>query len=830
MCDVRREKRVSYNFRVSRQLVTGMALIIVLAALFFSGNAVYAAPPPQDDNGPLQIDVRVGFDNYIQAGEWVPVSITASNTGQDISGILRVEVNPLSGGRTFYERPIELPRGSRKHVNLYVGELAGYDNTVQVDLISRGRVIASQRVDVQPVDPTTLFIGMWSNSPLGVADIALVKPPGSDTVIATLTEDDLPDIGPGWRGLDILIVSDADTGKLDAAQISALEDWIAQGGRLIIVGGSTFQNTLAGLGSVTPVLANDTSTISLQSLSTAVGEPFGQQARSTGLVATGPLTDDAEILIDEGGVPLVAWRSIGYGRVDFVAPDPSLEPLLSWDGMPVLWYLILTDGESRPGWGYGFNRQWEAARQAIANVPGVSLPSVIQLCGFLVVYVGLVGPVNYFVLWRLKRRELAWFTTPALVLIFATLAYVTGFRLRGSQAILHRLAVVQSWPDSESAQVEALIGVWSPRRANYTLDIEPGYLAHPLPRELGGVLTAVTDTTIEEQANVKLKRIQVDVGSIQPFVVEGYTDEAPHITGNLELSTTDEGIYVVGEITNAGDIDLEDVSLILAGSTRPLIDLPAGESITIAELLTGDASTQSTGNNLSPYPNDGYFGYWSYYYNDTILAMVGPNNNCTGRNADSRRCDLANSILTSQSFGSGMYLVGWADTIPLDIEMSGNKPQVIDTMLYIAELPTTLTNQVDNRPTELPPSLMTWRLLERGSQGYEVSPYDMYLYGGSDWVAFRYEPLSIVPIPNANAFELHMFTDGDTADSPPRVEVYNFESGEWDRLQVGWGDTLISEAKAYIDPSGGVELRIQGTNNQYGTYVYQFDITLIEEE
>src|SRR5260370_82991 len=108
---------------------------------------------------------------------------------------------------------------------------------------------------------------------------------------------------------------------------------------------------------------------------------------------------------------------------------------------------------------------------------GAGSGGIIAICS--------VGPINYLILRRLKRRELAWVTVPALVVVFSAGAYFTGYQVRGGQASLHRLAVVQVWPNADQAQVDGLVGVFSPRRTAYDVVFGPGLLARPMPLDTG---------------------------------------------------------------------------------------------------------------------------------------------------------------------------------------------------------------------------------------------------------------------------------------------------------------------------------------------------------
>ena len=48
-----------------------------------------------------------------------------------------------------------------------------------------------------------------------------------------------------------------------------------------------------------------------------------------------------------------------------------------------------------------------------------SLPDVLPIIGFLLIYIALMGPLNYVILNRLNRREWAWVTIPLLIAVFS---------------------------------------------------------------------------------------------------------------------------------------------------------------------------------------------------------------------------------------------------------------------------------------------------------------------------------------------------------------------------------------------------------------------------
>src|SRR3972149_5319692 len=162
--------------------------------------------------------------------------------------------------------------------------------------------------------------------------------------------------------------------------------------------------------------------------------PLGETIRAVGRPAA-----DAEVLIEEGGLPVALMRRLGLGQIAFLAADPTLAPLDDWPATQVL-YRALLEGPYAPAGLFGL--QDSSAADAASLFPNLTLPPIGAVCGFLVLYTFALGPLHDIVRRRAKRRELAWITIPALVLLFSGAALAFGFLSRGSRPMLNRLAVV----------------------------------------------------------------------------------------------------------------------------------------------------------------------------------------------------------------------------------------------------------------------------------------------------------------------------------------------------------------------------------------------------
>lgn len=759
-------------------------------------------PVVAQDAGPT-MQVTTGLDGYCRQDGWCPVRVILSNEGTDVAGELSVVVRNASGGaeRDVYVTPVLLPAHSRKAFFLYLPS-TGLTSQLVVRLLSGEKVLAYQQASVRRLDETDRIYGVVSSSPSALNFLSDVAPSGGQAVVAHLTLDVLPPDPLGWEGLDVLILNDVDSTALGAEQRQALETWVAHGGHLIVGGGAGAARTVAGLADLLPVTVGGTQ--SVDDL-WALGENS-----APGPYAVAEVTlRDGEALIEQDGLILLARRTHGAGTVDFLAYDAGLNPFTHWDDNIHKWQFIVgTQAADTPLFTV---RNGYAARDAINAIPGLELPSTLQIMAFMLVYTLLIGPANYLVLRKFDRRELAWLTIPALVVAFTVFAYVTGFQIRGSAAIVHQLAVVYVPERVGTGRASQLVGLFSPRRTTYDVHVQDAQV-HQIPGDYYGGPAAQSLHVIEEAGNSTVTGLRVDVGGIRPFVAEGYTS-VPPVESDLRLAASAGDLRVVGTLTTKGP--LEEAVLVAGGQQQRLGDLEPGHEVTINIKVTGSATlsyynypSQLTEQILGPgdYWNDRNL-YRRYQFLQAILATEGPGTTSFG-----------GTWLTP-----GVYLVGWGEeNVPLPVEVVERPFSTVATTLYVYDLP--VAGLVETGATvTIPPGLITRQVEE--TTGVDVWPENMHM-GPEAEIVFRFTAWPGVAVQQVDELVLDMQgTSYGNTSHPPTVSLWNQESDEWDVLDVGWGLHSIPNAGAYVLPSGEVLLRLE-TGAEWEADVESLAITI----
>jgi hypothetical protein len=739
------------------------------------------------------MEIAVGYDGYCRSDAWCPVYVVLANEGTDMEGELRAAVQSSSGAEpSVYSRSVALPAHSRKAYFLYLpaAELL-YRPRLTVQLAAANEALAIEEVVVTWVDATDRLYGIVSSDTSALNFLADVAPAGGEARVARLALDALPPDPLAWEGLDVLILNDVDTAALDDEQRRALETWLAHGGHLVVGGGAGAARTAAGvagpsIGSgqrLLPVTVTGVRQVDdLRALGEVVGAP----------VAAGPFavaeTDlqDGEALIEQDGLVLLARRSHGAGQVDFLAFDAGLNPFASWDDNIRLWKWIVEAQPtvaSLPGVSGGY-----PAQQAVNAIPGLRGLSALEILAFMLIYIVIIGPLNYLVLRRLKRRELAWLTIPLVVAGFTVCAYVTGFRIRGSATIVHRLGLVVVPQESRVGRVSEVVGLFSPRRTRYDVRAAGARVREiPAGDYYGGPMAVQPLHIVEEEDGSTVTDLRVDVGGVQPFLVEGYVD-VPPVEADLRLvGDTANRLHLQGTL-QSGELSLRDAVLIAGDSEQRLGDVTAGERVQV-DLAFGPTPGSAAG---LPERIVGPGDYWQdreLYRRYQFLQACFPYG-------------------VSASLPQGVFLMGWAEeNVPLPVEVVGWSSTTIAMALYIYELP--VVGLEAGTGAAIPPAFITRRV--ESSTGY-VSAADggpFRMESGSE-IAFRFTvwPGVMVSRVDELTLELQGSSYGGVAD-PPMVSLWDWESNAWKEQGMDWGLYSVPNAGRYVSSIGQVLVRLE---------------------
>ncbi|WP_162909983.1 DUF7408 domain-containing protein [Aggregatilinea lenta] len=794
-------------------------LLLVLLTLALPLLAGFA--PSRQDGLAVDLVASAGYEGYFRQGQWLAVRAELTNRGASLDGALRVRSGGIGGlAETIYQTPVILAEGVHKQVFLYVSPDT-VTQRLQVEVVDRsGEIAGRANVRLQLANRSDVLIAVVTDSLLGAVDLTALTPGIGEAHQVNWQVADIPPLADALAGLDVLMFHDVDTGTLSADQLDAIQMWVLQGGHLIVAGGEFWQRTTAAFGDLLPVTLEGTQPIETL-------EPLADYLRAdaepleTGTTLTrATVRPGARALANGEGVPLLVRGAHGGGTVDFLAVDPQTEPLRSWGDLERLWYTLLASAGQQPSWLSG-HESWSMAREATLTSSNTTLPTFAQLCGFLALYIVLIGPANYLLLKRLNRREWAWATIPVLIAIFSVLAYTVGFNLRGSVPSVNRLATVMVWPDSDQAHVNALVGVQSPRRIAYNIAAAEGGTLRTLPDVGTGLSVAVTVT--EGQRTV-VEDVPIDAGMTASFAVRS-SAPAPALEGQAEwLLSTSQAPRLTGSVTNTLDVPLEDAVILVKGASRYLGTLAPGDTRTFnislgpqdpGPLALGQADWLQTVTTSAW----GYAGRaWCFTPEGLELTMADMMRSeafpceISGLGDEQQKVRQRYRLLgalvvdydISGGRGAGVYLAGWTDEVPLDVELVNRTNEEEDTALWMLSLPVSVTSAASQ--VVVPPGLTTWTVVRSGDAraAIDVSPTGFQLTG-TERAVFEF-----MPLPEMRLVQVDALTIQFAAQGALRLDVWNWQDDAWMQVEVdpAANEMTLSDAAAFVGPENAVRVRV----------------------
>ncbi|MFO7322314.1 MAG: hypothetical protein DIU68_011320 [Chloroflexota bacterium] len=816
----------------SGRLAGWLSVLALMALMAF-------APPAQVPV--IELSAQAGFDGRFRDGEWLPVMVQARNEGDSVSGRLVVRPETSGAGITnTFSTPVDLPTGAAQSITLYI-TAQSFASQVRVELIDdQGQVLASETVPIRAAQPKDRIYVVLSQSPAGAVSMTGATFGGSAAFQTNWRVEDLPTLASALTPVDVILFSDIDSSAMSSAQQRALADWVSDGGHLIVTGGAAWERTASGLVDLLPIEPSGSiTTPDLNALARWLRVSPATSLTGETVLATGSLRPGAQVLVSAGDTPLLVRRKHGAGTVDYLAADPNTAPLRGWSGLTALWQTLQLTVAPQPGWTKGFT-QWDLASDAVEILPGFNLlPDALPLCGFLGLYIILIGPVNYFVLSRLNRRELAWITIPLLIVVFSALSWLLGFNLRGTEATLSRLAVVRSWPESDRAIVDGLVGLLSPRRAQYNLTLAGGSALRPLPRVAdGNVLTTNVQSSIDiRQTNVfTASDFAVDASFIAGFSTTG-TVEKPAIGGSASLALDRAtGLWRVrGLVRNESDQTLENPVVLARGVAHRLeAPLAPGDSAAFDFTLPEEtAPPPLLATSAAGTPRYAFSFYNAMLQAQTVNDILGteplrPGARLTSEDEEQRRRRLflasfvndfyayasttaASTVSTGRA--DHVYLAGWnAGTSPLPVELEGAAWNSNDTTLYLIELEVEHVPPTGN--VTITSDLFSWTAEEQTGLR-DFAPFNLSLQPG-DQVAFRFIPFPSAVLNEVRTLKIALERTS-IGDHAIPIEVFNWLDGVWEEVTLIERIWQAEDPEPYLGPQNMVMVRV--TSDLVGGFI-----------
>src|SRR5437879_3506713 len=286
-------------------------LSVALAAATFG----LPAPGAAAADSPVTVQIEGGYGGVVPRGGWAPVQVSVANHGPDTKATLKLSAAPgqngysgggipkgllvplpavhlpapgggwfgfsgpgsASGGPPVTQQlDVVLPAGTAKHFTAYLPANPG---TWKAEIVgTSGKSLAAAEIQVTE-SSSSLSIAVVSDDPHALNQISSIQDL-SQTIqgapqLIHLAPGALPETAAALSSFGLVAITNATTDSLTAAQRRALDDYVAQGGSVLVTGGNAWRTTQAGLpADLVAISASGVQSVpGLPGLASALGQP-----------------------------------------------------------------------------------------------------------------------------------------------------------------------------------------------------------------------------------------------------------------------------------------------------------------------------------------------------------------------------------------------------------------------------------------------------------------------------------------------------------------------------------------------------------------------------
>ncbi|MCD6118503.1 hypothetical protein J7K50_01550 [bacterium] len=475
--------------RIGSAWATAVIVFAVLGLL----STLYGALPvhAQDAGQSKDIDaaVEIGAGGTAHLGSINPVTIRIRNENESVPfhGTVRIVC-----GKMTYVRNVSISAGDSVITELYI-DLDPPPNEIHFSLLNtQGKAVVLNKYSLstaaRPEDTLVLVVddtlgGLsyiegepiltrnrslfeWTHDELrsGIIRVAYIP-------LARLLDSGAQFLAP----VDVLVFHSGDFSRISSENLAWLQAFAMKGGVIV---------TSAGIDA--PKLSQSLLR-ELLPMKVTSSEPaneftelarFGEAAIAPGRTAIlgvggSERAGNARMIAGSVTVPIILEREYGMGHVIQINVDYAQPSLRGWPGWKRTWKKLLS-GPLSSGPVSGEMLHPGQIAKILQEIPQAE-PVPLRLAAlFILVYIVLVGPVNYVLLSRSKRRTLLWVSIPVVVIAFSVFAVALGYLSRGTQNILRSLDEVHCFPDIPYALVRNYTMYFTSASGNEKLLIDNG--------------------------------------------------------------------------------------------------------------------------------------------------------------------------------------------------------------------------------------------------------------------------------------------------------------------------------------------------------------------
>lgn len=759
-------------------------LIMLTFFLFFVVNVEYASC---EEN--FEVEITPGFNGYAKYNHLAPFKIKIKNNGEDFIGKIKILLQENYGSKrlyTSYSKNISIAKGTTKSFDIDVLINNRFTPAFKIRIVNeKDSILWKDVVYIDNLnDPNDLAIGILSDDKESLNYFGLISNDaerfGKKYYKTIDINGYINENAALLNTFNAIVINDYDTGLLNKEQISTLEEWVKQGGVLIIGTGPNYKKTLRGFEKLNIITVNGLDKVNAEF--------------ETPLTVIDAEIDNGIQFLKNGEKVLVYKRELGDGNIFITTFDMGLKPFIDWKQKEDFINTMLKSSLNY----YGDEKEimnnfrLHGIENITKSIPFNKMPSLKFIIGIIIAFILTVGPINYFILKKIDKRELGWITIPSITIIFILIIYLWGFGIRFDKPLINNVSIIELNDSGNIGKVKSVSGIVSFKNGDINISKEGKNDILIIPNGSATInLASFKDEDVYlEYIDDRKKHIvfrNASIWQVLPIMQDTVIDFEQFI--DLKLSF--EESKVIGNITNNSSIPLEDIVLIMGNSFVEIGDLDKGQS---REIDFDVKSFSHSINNPS-----GFYG---------LLDSMYPMN--SGRAVADEDNDILNSIVKREILSQyynllrqnqityNMKLVAWnREPITEDIYVNNKTTERLDRNLFIMPMS---FNYKEDSVIDIPYGILQPEIVELNNMHYQYDGISLFS-AGKGHAVFMFKPDDRLQV-NTMGIKVHSMN----IDS---LSIFNYRTNQWDEYTDR--EIIIDESNKeyYLYNQLGIKIKVE---------------------
>lgn len=392
----------------------------------------------------VEINATYGIEGKYKGSSSIPINVDVSNTTEkDIKGTVEIRVNS-DYGDTYdaYAKDVVIGNGKTEHITIPIN-LGEENKKATVVFLENDKEVAKKKIliDSGRVLDYDLFMGTLTDDFNGISYLSDMNFEYDNTNFGDLGDGKVTNVPlsldqlggniGNFEALDVIVINNFSISKLQEIHYKNLDNWVKNGGTLIIGTGVNASKTVNGISSQLLDLTVD-----------------GKEDKSINILGDTLVANVANLNIknsnkelESGSDTLIYSVKKEKGCIYVSTFDLGTEPLTSFHGNKEIWQNILIEDLSKEIENYQMygGHYYNSSSSSIPMDKEINFTLIVVV---FVIYVLVIGLGAYLLLKKIKKNEYLWIVIPILSLVFTVVIYGLGSSTRFKDIILNQVNVI----------------------------------------------------------------------------------------------------------------------------------------------------------------------------------------------------------------------------------------------------------------------------------------------------------------------------------------------------------------------------------------------------